>query len=57
MEFFMKIPVTMSAELFSVVKNDPGRRLIPRSRIFEVSLNRGPETIGKDHALKERVRP
>jgi hypothetical protein len=52
----MKKSVTLSAERFSVVKNDPGRRLIPRSRIFEVSLNRGPETIGKDHALKERVR-
>jgi len=53
----MKIPEMLSAERESVVKNDPGRRLIPRSRIFEVSLNRGPETIGKDHALNERVRP
>jgi hypothetical protein len=53
----MKIPVMLSAERFSVVKNDPGRRLIPRSRIFEVSQKRGPVTIGKDHALKDRVRP
>ena len=53
----MKKSVMLSAERFSVVKKDPERRLIPRSRIFEVSLNREPETIGKDHALKERVRP
>ena len=53
----MKTPVMLSAERFSVVKNNSGNRLIPRSRIFEVSLNRGPETIGKDHALKDRVRP
>jgi hypothetical protein len=57
MEFFMKIPVMLSAERFSVVKNNSGNRLIPRSRIFGVSQNRGPETIGKDHALNERVRP
>jgi hypothetical protein len=25
--------------------------------MFEVSPNRKPETIGKDHALKDRVRP
>ena len=53
----MKIPVTMSAEIFSVVKNHSGNRIIPRSRTFEVSVNRKPETILKDHALNERVRP
>ena len=39
----MKTPVTLSAEKESVVKNDPGLRLIPRSQIFESSLNREPE--------------
>jgi hypothetical protein len=53
----MKKPVTMFADIFSVEKNNSGNRIIPRSRMFEVSLNRKPETIGKDHALNERVRP
>jgi hypothetical protein len=51
----MKNPVTISAESVSVVKIDPGNRLIPRSRIFEVSPNRGPETIGKDNTPIHRV--
>jgi hypothetical protein len=56
MEFFMKIPVAISAERVSVVKTDPGCGSIPRSRIFEISLNRGPEAMRKDHALIHRVR-
>jgi len=43
----MKTPVTMSAERESVVKNNPGLRLIPRSQIFESSLNRRTEIIKK----------
>jgi len=57
MEFFMKIPVTMTAEKVSVVKNDPERGSIPWVRIFEFSQRRGPETVGNDHALKHQVRP
>lgn len=57
----MKKSETMSAERVSVVKNDPGCRLVPRSRTFEGFPNRGPDrgqkTMGKDHALKDRVRP
>jgi len=52
----MKIPVAISAERVSVVKTDPGCGSIPRSRIFEISLNRGPEAMRKDHALIHRVR-
>ena len=53
----MKKPVTMSAERDSVEKNHSGDRIIPRSRTFEVSQTGNQETIGKDHALNERVRP
>ena len=52
----MKTPVTMSTERKSVVKNDPGLRLIPRSQIFEISLNRGTEIMEKDHPLILRVK-
>ena len=52
----MKTPVMLSAERESVVKNDPGLRLIPRSQFFEISLNRGTEIMEKDHPLLLRVR-
>ena len=53
----MKKSVMLSAERESVEKNHSGRRIIPRLRMFEVSPNRRPENIRKDHALNERVRP
>ena len=56
-ESFMKTPVMLSAERESVVKNHSGNRIIPRSRMFEVSLNRKPKNHRKNHALNERVRP
>jgi len=56
MESFMKTPVMLSAERESVVKNNPGLRLIPLSQIFEISLNRGTEIMEKDHPLILRVR-